>query len=71
MGPLKKKRSQAPDGMTVGFSASSEEPIMFGRGTGSGNLLAWSGSCVGRASHAGSLFTVKEALNLILHDHAI
>lgn len=57
--------------MTVGFTASSEEPIMFGPATGSGNLLALPGSCVGCASHLGSLYTVKEALNPILHDHAI
>lgn len=42
-----------------------EQPIMFNPTAGSGNPLALSGSFVGCASHLGSLYAVKEALNAI------
>lgn len=56
----KKKKTITPDGVTV------EQPIMFDSAAGSGNPLPLSGSYVGRASHLGSLYAVKEALNSIL-----
>lgn len=52
--------------MTVGFSASSEQPIMFGPAAGSGNPLALPGSCVGCVSHVGWLYAVKEASYSVL-----
>lgn len=42
-----------------------------GPATGPGVPLALHGSCVGRASHLCSLYTVKEAVNPILLDHAV
>lgn len=68
---VKQALAEVPDGVTVGPTASSAEPIMFGRGSirqpaDSVGPLAW--VC---ASHSGSLFTVKEVQNLILPHHAI